>query len=103
LVDFLSVMLVGADAVNRGETQPIDLSMLRNRSVTRMIMRIAGEEAVGPYAGELVRVEPPDKPKGGIAFVIAKTEDGASFRRRSVHQQAVDLSILTGCHSSDRK
>jgi hypothetical protein len=51
LVDFLSVMLVAADAVNRGETQPIDLSMLRDRSVTRMILRIAVEEAVGPYAG----------------------------------------------------
>jgi len=82
VVDFLSVMLIAADAVHRKATSPIDLSMLRDRSVTRVILSFAGEATVGGKVGTKVRVAPPDNPTGGISYVISKTSEGLYFPSR---------------------
>ena len=82
VVDFVSVILIAADAINRKDMQPIDLSMLRDRSVTRVILRITGQEKVGNRQGTVVRVSPPDNPTGGIVYTIAQTDDGSYFPAR---------------------
>ena len=82
VADFLSVMLIAADAIHRKETRPIDLSMLRDRSVTRVTLTIGGEETVGGRPGTMVRVAPPDNPTGGIGYVIGRTNDGSYFPAR---------------------
>lgn len=82
VVDFISVILLAADAINRKETQPADLSMLRDRSVTRVTMKVVGQETIGGRKGTIVRVAPPDNPGGGISYTIARTEDGSYYPAR---------------------
>ena len=79
VADFVSVMLIAADAINRQDLRPIDVSLLRDRSVVRATVKIVGPDTVGGHQGTVVRVAPPDNPTGGIAYTIAKTDDGAYF------------------------
>jgi len=96
VADFVSVMLIAADAINRKDMQPADVSMLRDRSVTRVILRITGQETVGDRQGTVVRVAPPDNPSGGIAYTIARTDDGAYFPARISVETSRGLVQLDG-------
>jgi hypothetical protein len=96
VVDFLSVMLVAADAVHRKVAKPIDLSMLRERSVTRVTLRIVGPETVGGRPGTIVRVVPPDNPNGGVEFVICQTNDGSYYPARIRVETGSGLVELEG-------
>lgn len=94
VVDFISVMLVAADAINRNDLNPQDLSMLRDRSVRRVTMTFAGQKAVGKQKGTLVRVAPPDNPSGGISYVIGRSPDGSYYPlliSAQTDQGAIDL------------
>ncbi len=82
VVDFLSVMLVAAEAIHRKDTKNVDLSMLRDRSVTRVVMHTVGPENVGGQSGTHIRVAPPDNPTGGVSYVIARTRDGTYYPAR---------------------
>jgi hypothetical protein len=82
VVDFLSVILVAADAVQRNDPKPVDLSMLRDRSVTRVILSFEGDVTVGGRPGTKVRVASPGNPTGGISYVIGKTAEGLYFPAR---------------------
>ena len=88
VVDFMSVMLVAADAIERKEAEPIDLSMLRDRSVVRVTLKIVGPETVGGKPVTLVKVAPPDNPTGGITYAMGRTSDGAYYPAR--------ISVETG-------
>jgi hypothetical protein len=88
VVDFLSVLLVAADAISRNNTRPMDLSMLRDRSVTRVILKVGGQQTIHGHSGIEVRVAPPDNPSGAIGYVIACTNDGSYYPTR--------ISIETG-------
>lgn len=79
VVDFISVMLVAADAVHHSKKQPQDLSMLRDRSVRRVKLSIVGQETVDKRPATRFRVAPFDNPEGGIVYVIAKTADGKYY------------------------
>lgn len=96
VVDFLSVMLVAADAVERNETQPINLSMLRDRSVVRVTLKVMGPETVGGRPGTMVRVAPPDNPNGGIGYVIGRTNDGTYYPARISVETSRGLVQLDG-------
>jgi hypothetical protein len=96
VVDFVSVMLVAADAIERKETQPIDLSMLRDRSVVRVTLKIVGEETVGGRPGTLVKVAPPNNPSGGISYVISQTNDGTYYPARISVETSSGLVQLDG-------
>lgn len=77
VVDFLSMMLVAAEAVSRGDLKPQDLSVFRDRSVSRAKMVFSAD---APEAGQtLVKVSPPDNPSNGIVYVLAQTSEGAYY------------------------
>jgi hypothetical protein len=96
VVDFISVIYFAADAINRKETQPVDLSMLRDRSVTRVTMKISGQETIGGRPGTVVRVAPPDNPSGGISYTIARTDDGSYYPARISVETSKGLVQLDG-------
>ena len=94
VVDFISVILVAADLVSREDTQPLMLSILRDRSLTNVVTAIEGEETVSGKPGTRVRVSPPDNPNAGLRYVISKTPDGRyypSMIRATVNGGTVEI------------
>jgi hypothetical protein len=79
VVDFISAIMVAADAVARPDKTPQLLSMLRDRSITNVVMTVEGAEPAkgNRPAGVRVRVaSPADPTKGGIVYVIAQDKSG---------------------------
>jgi hypothetical protein len=82
VADFLSAAVIAADIVHRQEKGAVDLSMLRDRSVSRVIMRNVGTETVtGNRPGTKVLVTAPGN-QIGITYTIARTDDGAYYPAR---------------------
>jgi hypothetical protein len=96
VADFVSIMLIAADAINRDAKQPVDISMLRDRSVTRVVMTIAGQESVGDRQGTIVKVAPPDNPSGGITYVLARTGNGAFYPAKISAETPRGAVVLEG-------
>jgi hypothetical protein len=96
VADFISVILLAADAVHRKDTQPADISMLRDRSVVRVVMRITGQETIGGRPGTIVKVAPPDNPAGGINYTISRTDDGVYYPARISVETSRGLVQLDG-------
>jgi hypothetical protein len=81
VADFLSVMVVAADAIHQQKKGPVKLSMLRDRSVSSVVMEIEGPETVGGRDGTKVLVHAREN-RAGITYVIARTNDGAYYPAR---------------------
>lgn len=99
VVDFISAILVAANMVAKGGASPVAYSMLRDRSVTKVIMTAEGEEQVGGRPGRIVRVAPPDNPKGGLVYVIARTDDGRYYPallRAATEKGLIELEGIPG-------
>jgi len=74
VVDFLSVILVAARYVHGGDTKPVNLSMLVDRSVKRVVMRRHDND--NPNT---VKVSLPDVPEGGFTYLFSKTPTGEYY------------------------
>jgi hypothetical protein len=96
VADFISVMLLAADAINRKDVQPTDISMLRDRSVVRVTMKITGQETIGGRPGTIVKVAPPDNPTGGISYTISRTDEGVYYPARISVETSRGLVQLDG-------
>lgn len=83
VADLVSVILLAADAVHRRDQGPINLSMVRDRSISPVVMTVDGTEAVGSRLGTRVVVKAPGKDRG-FTYVIAQTEDGSYYPARIV-------------------
>ena len=79
VADFLSVMLIAADALKAGKTTPINLSMLRDRSVTHVVMKFGGSETVDGVQARVVHVASPKNPQAGITYLIGRTAGGEYY------------------------
>jgi hypothetical protein len=77
VADFLSLMLIAADAIERGDLKQQDVSVYRDRSVNRAVMTFSADpQGNGRTA---VKVAPPDNPDGGLTYVIAKSPMGRYY------------------------
>ena len=77
VVDFLSSFLVAAKYVHDKQKNPIDLSIIRDRTVKHVQMKINNDDTTNNDI--TVKLAVLDAPNKGLTYIISKTPDGLYY------------------------